>query len=472
MFRRFSVNFAVLSMFLDAIFIALALYAANLIRPFFNTLPFTQIIPQPVQLPFQLYPVFSFIWVAILVLFSIYDGRRNLYLTDEMTVLTLSAFLATIALGGTLYLSFREISRVLFVTFILLAYSLQVVWRLASKVMFRRRNQNGEYSQQRRVLIVGAGPVGRQVGDQIKHFNNLALKMVGYLDDDKSKQNEEKEIIGPLWAARTIIEENQIDDVVIALPRRAYEKVNSLVAEFHDLPVKVWVIPDYFHLALHKAKIEEFASIPMLDLRAPALNDYQRFIKRVFELLLTVLSLPIALILMGVITVAIRLEGPGPIIFRQQRVGENGTLFNMYKFRTMVPDAEMLRHLVEKFDEDGNLIHKSEDDPRVTKIGRFLRRTSLDELPQFINILKGEMSLVGPRPEIPYLVEKYEPWQRKRFAVPQGITGWWQVNGRSTKPMHLHTEDDIYYVQNYSLFLDIKILLKTILVILRGNGAY
>jgi lipopolysaccharide/colanic/teichoic acid biosynthesis glycosyltransferase len=123
-------------------------------------------------------------------------------------------------------------------------------------------------------------------------------------------------------------------------------------------------------------------------------------------------------------------------------------------------------------DENGNTIHKTRNDPRVTRVGRIVRKTSLDELPQLINILRGEMSLVGPRPELPFLVERYEPWQRKRFAVPQGITGWWQVNGRSDKPMHLHTEEDLYYVQNYSLLLDIQILFKTILVVLRGKGAF
>jgi exopolysaccharide biosynthesis polyprenyl glycosylphosphotransferase len=210
----------------------------------------------------------------------------------------------------------------------------------------------------------------------------------------------------------------------------------------------------------------------MFDLRAPALNDFQRLVKRAFDLSVAILFFPFILLMMGVIAIAIRLEGPGPILLRQQRVGENGRLFGMFKFRTMVPNAEKLRHLVEHFNEEGHFIHKSSDDPRVTRVGRFLRKTSLDELPQVFNILRGEMSLVGPRPELPYLVEQYEPWQRTRFAVPQGLTGWWQVNGRSDKPMHLHTEDDLYYVQNYSLILDIQILLKTIDIVLRGRGAY
>ncbi len=131
-----------------------------------------------------------------------------------------------------------------------------------------------------------------------------------------------------------------------------------------------------------------------------------------------------------------------------------------------------MRDQVSEVDEEGNVVYKKRDDPRVTRVGRFVRRISLDELPQLFNVLKGDMSLVGPRPEMPWLVEEYDLWQRKRFAVPQGITGWWQVNGRSDKPMHLHTEEDLYYVQNYSLLLDLHILWKTAGVVLRGRGAY
>jgi lipopolysaccharide/colanic/teichoic acid biosynthesis glycosyltransferase len=182
--------------------------------------------------------------------------------------------------------------------------------------------------------------------------------------------------------------------------------------------------------------------------------------------------LPAALIFMGTIALAIWLESGRPVLFRQQRVGENGQLFEMLKFRTMVPNAEEMRYLVERTDKEGRLIHKVPNDPRITRFGHYLRLTSLDELPQIFNILKGNMSLVGPRPELPYLVEKYETWQRKRFAVPPGLTGWWQINGRSDKPMHLNTEDDLYYVQNYSLLLDIQILFRTIGVVLRGRGAF
>jgi len=204
----------------------------------------------------------------------------------------------------------------------------------------------------------------------------------------------------------------------------------------------------------------------MLDLRASAIDDYQRMVKRAFDFVLGLAALVLALPLMAFASLLIFFDDGRPIVFRQKRVGENGRLFEMLKFRTMVRNAEQLQG------QEGNAVHKSKDDPRLTRVGGFLRRFSLDELPQFVNVVRGDMSLVGPRPELPSLVEKYQPWQRKRFAVPPGLTGWWQVTGRSDKPMHLHTEDDLYYIQNYSILLDIQILLRTVWAVLIGRGSY
>lgn len=195
-------------------------------------------------------------------------------------------------------------------------------------------------------------------------------------------------------------------------------------------------------------------------------------LKRVFDILFGLFALTFALPLMALSALLVFLEDGRPIIFRQKRVGKNGRLFEMLKIRTMIKDAEQLQSQVEKRDLDGNLIYKAKNDPRVTRVGRLLRRFSLDELPQLFQVLAGTMSLVGPRPELPNLVENYQSWQRKRFAVLPGMTGWWQVTGRSDKPMHLHTEDDLYYIQNYSIWLDLEIILRTIWVVLIGKGAY
>lgn len=469
MLRRFSINFAIFSVALDFVLVAGCLALATQLRPLLNLLPFGAKIYEPIYIPPLLYPIFAFLWVLILHLLVVYDGRRNFRVTDEVARLTFGAVLALISLAGTLYISYRDVSRLLFLAFVVLTYASQLSWRLLARLVFRLKS--GRPAQQRRLLIVGAGPVGLQLQAQIENYSFLGLTVAGFLDDDPYKRGQAN-VLGTLDALRPVITLHHIDDVVIALPLRAYERINTLTADLHTLAVRVWIIPDYFHLALHKAVTDELAGIPMLDLRAPALNDFQRMAKRVFDLLFALILLPPAFVIMLLIAIAIRLEGPGPVFFRQERVGENGRIFGMIKFRTMIPNAEDLRHLVERYDEEGHLIHKSEDDPRVTRIGRFLRRSSLDELPQIFNILAGQMSWVGPRPELPYLVEKYEPWQRTRFAVPQGITGWWQINGRSDKPMHLNTQDDLYYVQNYSLLLDLQILIRTIGTVFRGKGAF
>jgi exopolysaccharide biosynthesis polyprenyl glycosylphosphotransferase len=203
------------------------------------------------------------------------------------------------------------------------------------------------------------------------------------------------------------------------------------------------------------------------------LTSRQRMIKRAFDFVVSAVLLFMILPVMVMVAIAIKIDDPnGPVFFRQERVGEGGKLFKMFKFRSMVANAEALAAQVSETDENGNVIHKVRNDPRVTRVGRIIRKTSFDELPQFINVLLGEMSLVGPRPELPRIVDTYETWQHERFNVPQGITGWWQVTGRSDKPCHLNTDQDIYYIRNYSILLDLKILFMTLPALLQGKGAF
>ena len=459
MLRRFSVNFALFSIVLDAALVAACLWLAELLRPSLSTLSFAQpLAAEQVLVPQALYIVFPATWIAVLLLFNLYDGRRNLRVVNELSSLTLGSLLAGVACAGLLYLSYRDVSRVLFIAFVVLAFATLITWRLGMRATQRWR---GFRAAGRRVLVIGAGDVGLQVRTQIEEHAGLGLTFIGFLDDERRKS-----VLGYLKDTRKVVQQKKPDDVVVALPSSAYQRVNELLAELHDLPVRTWVIPDYFSLALHRAQVEDFAGLPMLDLRAPALSDSQRLFKRAFDVILVVLTLPLIAPIMALSALAIGLQDGGPVFLAQKRVGENGRIFPMLKFRTMKPSAAKLR-----LDRDG-FLHKRADDPRVTRVGRFLRRTSLDELPQIWNVVKGEMSLVGPRPELPQLVERYHLWQRKRFAVPQGMTGWWQVNGRSDKPMHLHTEDDLYYVQNYSIGLDLFILLKTFWAVLSGRGAF
>lgn len=211
---------------------------------------------------------------------------------------------------------------------------------------------------------------------------------------------------------------------------------------------------------------------PQLRQNSTGLSDRQRVVKRAFDLVFASLALIIALPLIVAIAIAIKSTSKGPVIFIQDRVGEGGRHFKIFKFRSMVENAEALQPQMNEIDEDGHLIHKHENDPRVTTVGKFIRKTSLDELPQLVNVIRGEMSVVGPRPELPWIVERYEDWQHRRFDIPQGITGWWQISGRSDKPCHLHTELDIEYIEKYSFWMDVRIILMTLPALLRGKGAY
>jgi exopolysaccharide biosynthesis polyprenyl glycosylphosphotransferase len=192
--------------------------------------------------------------------------------------------------------------------------------------------------------------------------------------------------------------------------------------------------------------------------------------KRALDILIAGVALVFLCPVLMLAALMIRLDSPGPVIFRQQRVGRGGSPFRIYKFRTMRVDpvAEVRQFVT----AEGTLRHKVRQDPRVTRVGRMLRKTSLDELPQLLNVLRGDMSLIGPRPELVQIVGSYEAWQHGRHLVRPGITGWWQVSGRSDKPMHEHTELDLYYVEHLSPSLDVRILLRTVRVVLCGSGAF
>ena len=469
MLRRFSINFALFSMLLDGLSTALGLWLSSVLRPLLNALPFIKFTDNPELVPPLLYIFFPLLWVIIFSSLSIYDGRKFLRAADELAALFLSTFIASISTAGILYFSYRQVSRALFVVFIIATFVLCLLWRVLARFYFRSRREASRLS--RRLLVVGCGPLGQSVARQIQSSLSENLLFAGFVDDGY-QSNAPIAPVGGLPDLKALIDKHGITDVVIALPHSAYHRMGEIITCLGDLPVGVWVALGFFDLALYRTDIEDFAGIPMLDLRASAIDDYQRMIKRAFDLGFVLFALIPALPLMGLSALMILLEDGLPVLFRQKRVGENGRLFAMLKFRTMVKNAEQLQSLVETTDEAGNLIHKSKNDPRVTRVGRLLRRLSLDELPQLFNILIGTMSLVGPRPEMPYLVEKYQPWQRKRFAVPPGLTGWWQVNGRSDKPMHLHTEDDLYYIQNYSIWLDLQIIVRTLWVVLVGKGSY
>jgi exopolysaccharide biosynthesis polyprenyl glycosylphosphotransferase len=467
-FRRFSIHFVILSIIFDAGLTLLALVAASVLRPIFSPLSLFRPITE-INLPLLLYLLVPLLWIAIFLITSVYDPKRTYRAVDEFQNVTISTGFAALSFAGLLYLTFREISRGFFITFVLIDLFLLLGWRVVARIAFRLGTIP---SSRRRVVIVGAGELGQQAAQMVREYIWSDLQFIGFVDDERDGSEADVPILGSLDEARSVVEKNGVEEVIIALPYHAYEKLNQIADDLLTLPVQVRIVPDYLHLALYRVSIEDFGGLPLINLRAPAFSYYQHLTKRAFDLIVGSMVTLLVLPLMAITAVAIKLDSSGPIIFKQQRVGENGRLFSMYKFRSMAVDAEDRHKDMIHYDEAGRVVHKVPNDPRVTRLGGFIRRTSIDELPQLFNVLKGDMSLVGPRPELPWLVGKYEPWQRKRFAVPQGITGWWQVSGRSDQPMHLNTELDLFYIRNYSIMLDLYILWRTIAAVLKRKGAF
>lgn len=471
MLKRFSDNVATLFMFLDALAVMAALRIAQVVRPGLSSWAgWIKDIPETPYIGFHFFLIFAVVWVVVFMSFSIYDPHKHLKPVEELVVFFKGCLVIVVVLPGILYFANREMSRVLFVSFAILAS----IFTLSYRLIYRAGFQVGliKTRENRRILIVGAGVIGRRLAQTIQNFNRYGFEIVGFVDDKRDLIDSQVDVLGDLDQTRAIIINQKIQHLIITLPRRAHARTTDLVSRVHDLPVRVWVIPDYFALALNKASVIEFADFPLIDLRPPVLNSYQRLLKRVFDLMVAIPAFILTLPLFGLLALLIRLDSQGPVLYRSKRLKEIGAIFEMLKFRTMVTGADAALRNAIKDSENEVVVHKRPDDPRVTRIGRFLRCSSLDELPQLINIIRGEMSLVGPRPELPEMVSLYEPWQRARFAVPQGLTGWWQVSGRSDKPMHLHTEDDLYYIQHYSLWFDLQILLRTVIVVIKGKGAY
>jgi exopolysaccharide biosynthesis polyprenyl glycosylphosphotransferase len=457
---------------IDLCLTVLSLYVASHLR---LLIPLGRDVrPWLARLPWGVYALAAICWGGALILSSAYDSRRALRWYGELSRVTSGGILATIIMAGAVYFGYRQLSRLQFIYFFVLNLFVMLFYRGLLRV-FPQILRMLRMEQFDRVLIVGAGDLGTEVAKVLHQHSRWGYRLVGFLDDDPAKQTitiAKRPVLGKLASISDVVGAEEIDEVWVALPLRSRRRLEALVAEVERMPVRVKVIPDYLSLALVQARTEVIGGIPLIGLRESVIGEGQRWIKRLFDIVVASLLLMLSLPAMVLIAIAIRFDSEGPIIFRQERVGENRRLFGMYKFRTMEQGAAQRQVDVIKVLPDGGIVHKSADDPRVTRVGSFLRRFSLDEFPQLINVLKGDMSLVGPRPEMPWLVDRYEPWQSKRFSVPQGITGWWQITGRSDKPMHLNTADDLYYVFNYSIWLDIWILLRTPLAVLRGRGAF
>jgi exopolysaccharide biosynthesis polyprenyl glycosylphosphotransferase len=411
-------------------------------------------------------------WSIGLVGSQTYDPHQSLRWFNEAFRVLMGAAIGTGIMAGILYLSYRELPRLQFIYFMVLASGTMIAYRFALRAYYRLagRKRPGWRNQ---ILVLGTGSHGRRVARTLLDHSRWGYRPIGFISEAEDSVGLMKEglpILGTLSQLDGVVRDRRIDEIWVALSASAKDRLEEIIKLVESSPVRIKVVPDYFSLALVHTKVEVLGNLPVIGLRDPLIEGIPRLIKRAFDLTLSIILLPLILPVLGVLGLAIRLDSSGPAFFSQSRVGENGRLFEMYKLRTM--RAWDSSSEAQPGDQGEASLHKVRRDPRVTRVGSFLRRYSLDELPQLINVLKGDMSLVGPRPELPWLVDRYQSWQRKRFAVPQGITGWWQINGRSDRPMHLHTEDDLYYVYNYSILLDLWILMRTPFAVIRGKGAF
>lgn len=413
----------------------------------------------------------SVIWLVALASFSLYRIEASYQIGREMFKLVLAVVFADIVAMGLLYIGQVEVTRAALMNHTLLALALFLGWR-GLVFMTEYVSYVSTLKLPRKVMVIGSNGRAAEMAKVLKGLPQQKVDLVGVMASSGDKI--EAPVLGDLSDdAVELIQRHKISDVIITLPRQLDDLQLLLLETLREQAVELWVVPSYMNLSVYSQKAENLDDLAMVNVTTPHINPVDKFLKRMFDISVALVLLLLAGPVMLMVALAIRFTDPGPILFVQERVGLNGKNFRIFKFRSMYVDADKRLEEVAERDEHGRITnHKRKNDPRVTPIGRIIRKTSLDELPQILNVLRGDMSLVGPRPELPKLVDEYEPWQRHRFMMPQGITGWWQVNGRSENPCHMSTDQDVYYINNFSFLMDIQIMLMTLPALLRGKGAF
>ena len=449
----------------------LARYVWQWLRPVLYLEPYRDYLGQQLVLTILLAIAFRYT--------GVWRRRRGeLWLDEVARIITATAAGIMLMMAVTFFLQPSPFSRLLIfwaLLFIVLFLSVSRLLRRLTLSLLYRRGIGVD-----RVLVVGVGETGRSVIRTLLARPDLGFNMVGYLDEETHENNGHIGRVLRLGGFgdldRLLREYAPLHTVFIALPGTMQPQLLNMLQICSQHEVRALVVPDLLQLSLNRVEFSNMAGVPVLGMRDMAafghISRSGRVLKRALDLaLILLLSVP-TLLVMAVLALIIKLDSPGPIFYTSPRVGREGRVFNMYKFRSMVTDADEQKESLRELNEADGPLFKIKNDPRQTRTGRLIRRLSLDELPQVFNVLLGQMSLVGPRPPLPEEVALYKPWHHQRLAVVGGMTGLWQVSGRSDLSFDELCLLDIYYIENWTLGSDVRILLQTIPHLVSRKGAY
>ncbi|WPK12464.1 undecaprenyl-phosphate glucose phosphotransferase [Lysinibacillus louembei] len=409
--------------------------------------------------------IYAVSFLAIGFLIHLYIPKRKMKFAKEVSkIIQVQIYSMFVLLSVLFVVKTVDISRMFLFLYLLTGFFIIVTYRFFVKQFLRGMRKKG-FNQQF-VLILGAGSIGKRYIENLENHPEYGLRAVGFLDDYKQENGKQK-ILGKIADLPTILENKIIDEVVIALPLTVFSKYDKIISICEKAGVRVAIVPDFYDVLPATPHFERFGDLPVINVRDIPLDEYvNRVLKRLFDIVFSLCAIIITSPLLIAIAIGVKLTSPGPVLFKQERVGLNRRTFNMYKFRSMKDMPTVA----------SDTQWTVENDPRRTKFGTFLRKTSLDEFPQFFNVLKGDMSIVGPRPERPYFVDQFKeeiPKYMIKHHVRPGITGWAQVCGlRGDTSIEDRIEHDIQYIENWTLLFDIRIIFKTIVNGFVNKNAY
>lgn len=416
--------------------------------------------------------VILLVWRGLFGLQEAYVSQRFTSLKAEMLMISKTVFFGMLTILTFAFIIKSSVPRTLLFMF---AFVNMVFLFVEKTILFRFiRYLRQQGKNLKVVLVLGAGDVAKNFVESVKNYPDWGIKILGLICKDEMNIGEKRfghKLVGHTAHLRELLHLNPIDELVIALPAKYFHTIEGVMAICDEEGVPVRIVSPFFKNLIAKAKTDMVHGLPIIKFSSVERNDFEAATKRVIDIIVSASLLVILLPLFFVIALMIKLDSRGPVIYKWKIFGLNKRPLTSYKFRTMIINADKIKEQLLSRNEMNGIAFKIEDDPRVTRIGKWLRKFSIDELPQLWSVLKGDLSLVGPRPPLQKEVEQYEGWHRRKLSVKPGITCLWQVSGRNDiNDFNEWMRLDMKYIDEWSLWLDVKILFKTVLVVLQGTG--